>query len=83
MVDLGVPPSGHVTLITEQDYRVSPQGSALTITEKQMCATGGDFYYQHAGWKTATVPRGIVVSATALSSFAGYTGLTSSVTGNL
>jgi hypothetical protein len=81
MVDLGVPPAGHVTLITERDYRVSPQGSAATITEKQMCEAGGDFYYRNAGWKTANVPRGIVVSATALSSFAGS--ISSSITGNL
>jgi hypothetical protein len=81
MVDLGVPPNGHVTLITERDYRVSPQASARTITEKQMCESGGNFYYQNGGWKTASVPRGIMVSATALSSFAGS--ISSSTTGNL
>jgi hypothetical protein len=81
MVDLGVPPNGQVTLITERDYLVSQQASALPITEKQMCDAGGEFYYQNRGWQTATVPRGIVVSATALSSFAGY--ISSSTTGNL
>jgi hypothetical protein len=83
MVDLGVPPTGHVTLITERDYRLSPQGSADTITEKQMCQLGGDYYYKSSGWEEVTVPRGIVVSATALSSFIGYKTITSSVVGDL
>ena len=71
VVDLGTPPSGSVTAITERDYRTGPRGSADPITEAEMCASGGDFYYQDAGWQTANVPRGILVSATALSSFAG------------
>jgi hypothetical protein len=71
MVDLGVPPSGQVTAIVERDYRVGARGSADFISEKQMCNQGGDFYYQSSGWKSVQVPKGIVVSATALSSFAG------------
>jgi hypothetical protein len=71
VVDLGTPPSGSVTAITQRDYRTGPRGSADEITEASMCELGGDFYYQDAGWRTAHVPRGILVSATALSSFAG------------
>ncbi|HJR71882.1 MAG TPA: hypothetical protein VKA43_17690 [Gammaproteobacteria bacterium] len=71
VMDLGTPPSGSVTAITQRDYRTEPKGSAAPISEAEMCARGGDFYYQSSGWQTARVPRGILVSATALSSFAG------------
>ena len=71
MIDLGVPPSGRVTAIRDRDYRVEARGGAAPIAEKDMCKKGGDFYYQSSGWQTVRVPRGIVVSATALSSFAG------------
>jgi len=70
-IDLGAPPSGSVTAITERDYRTAPNGGATPISEAQMCANGGSSYYQSSGWQTANVPRGILVSATALSSFAG------------
>jgi hypothetical protein len=71
VMDLGTSPSGSVTAITQRDYRTEPKGSAYPISEAEMCARGGDFYYQSSGWQTARVPRGILVSATALSSFAG------------
>jgi hypothetical protein len=71
MVDLGVPASGQLTAIKERDYRTDDSWSASTISEKQMCQQGGDFFYRNYGWKSVRVPRGIVVSATALSSFAG------------
>lgn len=71
VVDLGVPPSGSLTAIRERDYRVADRGSADPISEKQMCAQGGEFFYQSSGWQSVKVPKGIVVSATALSSFAG------------
>jgi hypothetical protein len=71
-VDLGPYPDGRVTRITQRDYRIAPRGGADPISEADMCARGGPFYYQASGWQTANVPRGILVSATALSSFAGY-----------
>jgi hypothetical protein len=71
MIDLGVPPSGKVTAIKERNYLVEARGSADPISEKAMCQAGGDFYYQSSGWQTVKVPKGIVVSATAMSSFAG------------
>jgi hypothetical protein len=36
-----------------------------------MCTNGGEYYYKSSGWNKVTVPKGIMVSATALSSFAG------------
>jgi hypothetical protein len=70
-LDLAEPPSGVVTAITERDYRIEPKGSGAAVSEAEMCKAGGSFYYQESGWKTASVPRGMLVSATALSSFAG------------
>jgi hypothetical protein len=71
MLDLGVPANGRLTAIRDRDYRVDDSWSAGTISEKKMCQQGGQFFYRSNGWKSVRVPRGIVVSATALSSFAG------------
>jgi hypothetical protein len=71
MVDLGAPPSGRMTAIRERDYRVDDRWGAATISERNMCTQGGRFYHWNSGWRSVNVPRGIVVSATALSSFAG------------
>jgi len=71
MLDLGVSPNGNLKAITDRDWHEQPNGGSPSISEREMCTRGGDFYYNSTGWKTATVPRGIVVSATALSSFAG------------
>jgi hypothetical protein len=71
LIDLGAPPHGQLTAIRERYYREGPTGSAAPITERAMCARGGDFYYQDSGWRSVNVPQGIVVSAMALSSFTG------------
>ena len=71
LLDLGVPPDGNLTAIKPRDYRKDDSFWAGEISEKAMCNQGGRFYYWSSGWRTANVPRGIVVSATALSSFAG------------
>jgi|SRR5687768_8531513 len=71
MIDLGPAGDGNLTAIRERDYRLEARGGAAQISEKEMCRRGGEFYYQSIGWQSAQVPRGIVVSATALSSFAG------------
>lgn len=78
-MDLGTWPNGSVTAITQRDYRVDDKDSAAPISEAAMCNRGGTFYYeptanfgyQHADWREVNVPRGMLVSATALSSFAG------------
>ena len=73
VIDLGTPPSGYITAITERDYVEEPKGSAAAITEREMCTRGGEFYYKTSGgWEPLPrISRGIVVSATAASSLAG------------
>jgi len=70
-MDLGAPASGSLTAITGRDYRVDANGGATRIGESEMCKQGGSFYYLDTGWQKVNVPRGMLVSATALSSFAG------------
>jgi hypothetical protein len=71
-IDLGEPPSGYVSAITDRDHRLEANSGSLAVTEAQMCNAGGTYYYKTSGgWNSVQVPRGIVVSATALSSFAG------------
>jgi hypothetical protein len=70
-MDLGASPKGSVTAITEREYHVDAKGSAALISEGEVCNKGGTYYYQSSGWQKVDVPRGMLVSATALSSFAG------------
>jgi hypothetical protein len=71
-IDLGTPPSGDLAAIKDRDYRVEPKTDAKKVTEGEMCKNGGSYHYYHAGrWKEVKVPKGMMVSATALSSFAG------------
>jgi hypothetical protein len=79
-MDLGNWPHGSVTAITQRDYRVDDKESAARVSEAAMCKQGGNFYYkqasgtfwnQHADWREVKVPRGMMVSWTAMSSFAG------------
>jgi hypothetical protein len=60
-----------VTAVRDRDYREDDRWSADKISEKEMCKNGGRFYHWNSGWRSVNVPKGIVVSATALSSFAG------------
>ena len=81
LYDLGEPASGHVTAINERDYRVQPRRRAGRIDESTMCARGGSYYYRDRGapatngapknWRRVDVKRGVLVSATAMTSFAG------------
>jgi hypothetical protein len=73
--DLGQTPMAHVTQIrtTRQYYpttnNYSPSGPQ--VSPKQMCSTGGKFVRKD-GWHKYTkvnVSRGVIVSATAISSF--------------
>jgi len=75
LLDLGPHGDGELTAITERDYRLAPLDTATAVTEKKMCNDGGTYYYYDSAtstWQsTPNIPPGIVVSATALSSFAG------------
>jgi hypothetical protein len=72
MIDLGLRPRGRAVAIRDRDYREEHSFSADRVSERTMCREGGRFHYWNSGdWRTVNVPRGIVVSATALSSFAG------------
>jgi len=71
VLDLGVPASGRLTAIKDRYYFVDDKLTAAQISEAQMCSQGGTFYHWSSGWKQVNVPKGILVSATALSSFAG------------
>jgi hypothetical protein len=77
--DLGSPPMGHVTRIdadsdyykTNPDHQHGSWGSGPTeVSKSKMCADGGT-YYRKDRWRTrqVNVKRGMLVSATALSSF--------------
>jgi hypothetical protein len=71
-VDLGVPPSGNVNAIVDRTHRLDDRWSAAQVSEADMCKNGGSYYhYANGSWKKVTVPRGILVSGTALSSFVG------------
>jgi hypothetical protein len=71
-VDLGQPPSGRLSAIRERVYRVDDRYGAAEVSEATMCKNGGSYYYKSGwSWKKVTVPKGILVSATSLSSFTG------------
>jgi hypothetical protein len=72
-VDLGDPPYGKVNAIPARDWRVGSDDTAAPITESEMCARGGSYYYKTFDgiYKQGYVWRGGYVSATALASFAG------------
>ena len=70
-LDLGPSPSGSVVGINQRDYRVDANWGAAKVSEADMCKHGGTFNYWNYGWRKVKVPRGLTVSATALSSFAG------------
>lgn len=71
-LDLGSPPSGKLVAIKDRDYRVAAKSDAKRVSEGDMCSSGGEYHYHNAGrWTKVKVPRGMLVSATAVSSFAG------------
>lgn len=77
--DLGPDPYARVTAIRDRDYRVEGKNNSATMSEAQLCETGGPAYVRDAdfgsgtvkGWSEVRVPNGVLVSATALTSFAG------------
>jgi hypothetical protein len=61
-----------VTRITDISYSRQQNNSAGAVVKGDaMCAEGGTFYRKQAGFPQVNVPKGVLVSATALSSFAG------------
>lgn len=73
--DLGDPPYARVSAINDRDYWTRPSyHHSDRISESRMCESGGTYYYRSrwgwGGWRETKVPRGILVSATALTSFA-------------
>lgn len=76
-IDLGQPPHGRVSAIRERDYRVGDHSTAAEVSESKMCRNGGYYYYKTSwGWKKVSVPKGLTMSAMALSSFAGTISIT-------
>lgn len=75
VMDLGEPAYGRVSAINERDYRREPRRRGEQVSEARMCENGGTYYYRRGGyrgrWSKVEVPKGMLVSATALSSFAG------------
>lgn len=74
--DLGDPPYAHVNAINDRDHRLEPHRNAAAISEADMCRNGpGPYYYPSSTnwgqWSEVHVKQGVIVSATALSSFAG------------
>ena len=70
-LDLGASPKGNLTAIKDRYYWTDDKFTSPMISEPDMCKQGGTFHYWNSGWRDAKVPKGILVSATALSSFAG------------
>jgi hypothetical protein len=73
--DLGEDPMAHVTRIDARKryYRADWRGypTRQQVSDTEMCEDGGQYYRQDWGsYKKVTVRKGVLVSATALSSFA-------------
>lgn len=71
--DMGEPPYARVTAIADREYYWhSEQDGFGKIDESEMCEKGGTYYYKRRwGMGQVNVRKGMLVSATALSSFAG------------
>ncbi len=70
--DLGEPPLGYVSAINDRVYKSEANNGSATVSTYEICETGQTVYYQQSGWQDMTVSKGIIVSATALSSFADH-----------
>lgn len=72
--DMGEPPEAVVSVIRDRKYYAWSQGDGLgEVTTEQMCDRGGYYFVRRRwGWGKVHVRRGMLVSATALSSFAGH-----------
>jgi hypothetical protein len=73
LFDLNDPASAHINAIRDRDHRRAPNWGAPSVRESTMCHEGGTFYHKPWGsrWQEVNVRQGVIVSATALTSFAG------------
>ena len=69
--DLGEPAYARVTAINEREYHIDKNSGSAEIDEADLCMRGGSAFYRQQGWQEVRVPQGVLVSATALTSFAG------------
>jgi len=72
VADLGSPPYANISAIPRRMYFDEPEGER--IYRREICYDGGVYSFQKTSgeWaQTGYVPKGMLVSATALSSFAG------------
>ncbi|MGI9343461.1 MAG: hypothetical protein ACR2QV_11470 [Gammaproteobacteria bacterium] len=72
--DMGEPPEAVVSVIRDRKYYIWSEGDGLgQVTTEEMCDRGGYYFVKRRwGWRKVYVKRGMLVSATALSSFAGH-----------
>lgn len=72
LYDMGEPAYARVTAINEREYRYAPDHGSTAYDETALCERGGKaFYYKDAKWQDVQVNKGMMVSATAMTSFAG------------
>lgn len=74
LYDMGEPAFGSISAINDRDFQTYPFGFGKPISEARMCERGGTYYYRSGSrwqWRRVSVRKGVLVSATALSSFAG------------
>lgn len=74
-LDVGDFPQPMISRIPERDYRREPNENSARVTEVEMCRDsefkGTKYYYpSDHGWRGVKVRRGILMSATAMSSLA-------------
>lgn len=72
VADLGAPPYANISAIRRRMYFDEPEGER--IYRRKICKDGGVYSFKKTSgeWaQTGYVPKGMLVSATALSSFAG------------
>lgn len=72
--DMGEPPQAVVSAISDRQYYIWSQADGLgEVTTEHVCERGGYYFVKRRwGWGKVYVKRGMLVSATALSSFAGH-----------
>lgn len=78
LYDLGEPAYARVNAIREREYRYRPRRRSRQVDESEMCERGIPGYYRTrrgGDWKKVET-RGMIVSATALHSFAGHVHIT-------
>lgn len=75
--DLGSPAYAEVTKIpSNREYHTDDSLGSPKVQGPQMCAKGGKYYYKkNWGWKEAKVPKGVLLSATAIASFTASGGV--------